>query len=123
MDKNCRLKVELNKNKSSEAIYKFILNENGEDIGWCHTKLNKADIVEMNYEIYTKYRGLGYGIEGIKSTIEMIRNSNRNMKIFAKVNEKNIGAWRILERTGFRLQRVFLDKDENAMTRIYIYNM
>lgn len=123
MDKNCRLKVELSKNEPSETIYKFILNENGENIGWCHTKLNKFGAVEINYEIYSQYRGLGYSMEGIGSVLKMLKDSNLNMKIVAKVIEKNIGAWRVLEKTGFNLEKVFLDKDENTMARIYIYNI
>ena len=92
-------------------------------IGWCHTKLNKFGALEINYEIYSQYRGLGYSIEGIGSVLKMLKDSNLNMKIVAKVIEKNIGAWRVLEKTGFNLEKVFLDKDENTMARIYIYNI
>lgn len=122
MDKNCRLKVELSKNEPRETICKFILNENGENIGWCNIKLNKFGVTEMNYEIYNQYRGHGYAVEAIRSVLEMLKDSRRNIKIFAKVIEKNIGAWRVLEKTGFNLEKVFLDKEENAMARIYIYD-
>lgn len=123
MGKDCRLKVELSQSEPRETIYKFILSENGEKVGWCRTKWDKTGVTEINYEIYNKYRGCGYSIEGIRSVMDMLKNNKSVVKLVAKVNEKNIGAWRVLEKSGFNLQRVFLNKDENTMARVYIYDI
>ena len=123
MGKDCRLKVELSQSEPRETIYKFILSENGEMVGWCRTKWDKTGVTEINYEIYNKYRGCGDSIEGIRSVMDMLKNNKSVVKLVAKVNEKNIGAWRVLEKSGFNLQRVFLNKDENTMARVYIYDI
>lgn len=123
MGKDFRIKVELSQSGPREIIYKFKLKENGENIGWCSAKSDKTGVTEINYEIYKKYRGCGYSIEGMKSILDILKNNKSSTKLVAKVNEKNIGAWRVLEKSGFDLQSVFLNKDENTTARLYIYDI
>ena len=78
----------------------FVAKENGEIVGFAGYMVNPPDFEIMNIVTKKNKRGKGIGTALLNKIIEIAKN-NHAEKIFLEVNEKNIIARKLYEKTGF----------------------
>ncbi len=95
-----------------------ILKETGEFIGWCGLKLIRETINghtnyhDLGYRFRQEFWSQGYGFEAAKACRDYAFDTMQLPVIYAIAKKGNVASCRILEKTGFLFQEMYVDDGE-----------
>ena len=121
MLQDCKLKLEVSEENQWVKNYIILRKEDNIEIGWCKLKIITKEEAGITYSINEEYRRQGYGTEAVKLMMMDITKNINPKRILAKVDERNIGAWRVIEKVGFNNTGVSWDEEEKAILRKYVF--
>lgn len=89
------------------GLWRVELKKSGESIGMCGLiKREALEDVDVGYAFLPQFWGQGYGIESVKGTLEFAKNIVRLKRVVAIVDPENQGSIRVLEKAGFRYEKM-----------------
>jgi RimJ/RimL family protein N-acetyltransferase len=71
-------------------------------VGVIGAHLHGDDEIEIGYWFKSSLHGLGFGSEGARAVIAMLREAFPTRQIIAECRFGNVASWRLLEKLGFR---------------------
>jgi RimJ/RimL family protein N-acetyltransferase len=83
-------------------------------------KREVLDHVDIGYALLPRYWSKGYALEAVKRTIEYVKNSLGLDRLAAIVNEDNESSIRLLEKLGFRFEKMIRLNDEVAEIQLFL---
>ena len=100
------------------GLYLVQLKESNEPIGMCGLiKRDALEDVDVGYAFLPRYWSRGYAIESVLAVLEYAKNIVRLKRVVAIVDPNNEGSIRVLEKAGFRFQKmVRLSADDIELT-------
>lgn len=106
---------------SGLGLWVIELKDSGEVIGICSLlKREVLDHVDIGYALLPRYWSKGYALEAVKRTIEYVKNSLGLDRLAAIVNEDNESSIRLLEKLGFRFEKMIRLNDEVAEIQLFL---
>ena len=96
----------LNQKPSVLAIRRSIDNKLIGSIGIYHSEPSSTQVAEIGYWLAKPYWGQGIISQAIQVFIKYSFEELNVLRIFAKVFDKNISSWRVLEKAGFKLEGI-----------------
>ena len=75
-------------------------------IGIYHSEPSSTQIVEIGYWLAKPYWGQGIISKAIEAFVKYSFEELNVLRIFAKVFDRNISSWRVLEKAGFKLEGI-----------------
>jgi RimJ/RimL family protein N-acetyltransferase len=92
----------------------------GRPIGMCGLiKRDTLDHVDLGFAYLPAYRGLGFAHEAAVACLDYARNTLRLNRVVATTALDNAASGRLLERLGFRFERVIRPSLERPEVRLY----
>lgn len=114
-------------NKSPRLVYEFgiVLKETGNLIGGCGMFLKAENLKEasIGYIVNPDYWRNGYATEATSGLLEYAKNKMGLEQIKATCDTRNIASQRVLEKNGFRLERVIKNdfEQKGQMRDTYLF--
>lgn len=110
----------------NQTDFLFIAQNETSNIGCAGVHVQKDNMTaEIGYWISEHSQGKGYATEIAKSIINFALKDLSIEKLFATADKENIGSFRVLEKTGFRLAgntNVTLPNGSKRKSRLYELN-
>jgi [ribosomal protein S5]-alanine N-acetyltransferase len=89
------------------GLYLVQLKESNESIGMCGLiKQDALEDVDVGYAFLPRYWSRGYAIESVLALLEYAKSIIRLKRVVAIVDPSNQGSVRVLEKAGFRLEKM-----------------
>lgn len=70
---------------------------------------------EIGYMLHPDHAGKGFGTAAVRAALRIAFRDWGVHRVYARVDEENIGSVRICEKVGMRLEARFVDNDRNPM--------
>lgn len=92
------------------GLYVIERRADGDPIGYCGLTVGRASIAEpeLAYELFAQMHGLGYATEAARAVVDAAAASGRTL-LWSTVRAANVPSLRVLEKLGFRRDRVERD--------------
>ena len=80
---------------------------------------------EVGYVLHPDHEGHGYATEGVRALLELCFDHAGAHRVTARVDERNTGSARLLERLGFRKEATFVDGEwfKGGWTTLEVFAM
>lgn len=89
------------------GLWRVELKESGESIGMCGLiKREALDDVDVGYAFLPQFWSQGYAIESVRGVLDYAKTSARLKRVVAIVDPENQGSIRVLEKAGFRYEKM-----------------
>ena len=100
--------------KNGFGLYLVQRKESNQSIGMCGLiKRDALDDVDVGYAFLPRYWSKGYALESVLAVMEYAKNIVRLKRLVAIVDPNNQGSIRVLEKSGFRFEKmVSLSEDD-----------
>jgi RimJ/RimL family protein N-acetyltransferase len=94
-----------------ELPWLVVRRDTGEVIGECGVKgpPDASGTVEIGYGLAGPSRGRGYGAEAVAALLEVLAERREVRRVLAEIEHTNVASRRLVERLGFRLERITSD--------------
>jgi RimJ/RimL family protein N-acetyltransferase len=101
-------------------LYLVLLKDSYESIGMCGLiKRDALDDVDVGYAFLPRYGSKGYAIESVLAVLEFAKNSVHLQRVVAIVDPNNQGSIRVLEKAGFRFEKMVRLSADDIELRLY----
>jgi RimJ/RimL family protein N-acetyltransferase len=102
------------------GLYLVLLKDSYESIGMCGLiKRDSLDDVDVGYAFLPRYGSKGYAIESVLAVLEFAKNSVHLQRVVAIVDPNNQGSIRVLEKAGFRFEKMVRLSADDIELRLY----
>lgn len=89
------------------GLWRVELKESGEPIGMCGLiKREALEDVDVGYAFLPQFWGKSYAVEAVRGVLEYAKNIARLTRVVAIVDPENQGSIRVLEKAGFRYEKM-----------------
>jgi ribosomal-protein-alanine N-acetyltransferase len=102
------------------GLYLVFLKESHESMGMCGLiKRDSLEDVDLGYAFLPRYWSKGYAIESVLAVMEFARNTVRLERVVAIVDPKNQGSIRVLEKAGFKFEKMIRLSADDIELRLF----
>ena len=102
------------------GLYLVLLKESSESIGMCGLiKRESLPGVDLGYAFLPRFWSKGYAIESVRAMLEFAGNEVRLERLLAIVDPNNQGSIRVLEKAGFKYERMVRLSADDIELRLF----
>jgi RimJ/RimL family protein N-acetyltransferase len=102
------------------GLYLVQVKDSHESIGMCGLiKRDSLEDVDLGYAFLPRFWSKGYAIESVLAAMEFARNTVRLERVVAIVDPKNQGSIRVLEKAGFKFEKMIRLSADDIELRLF----
>jgi len=102
------------------GLYLVQRKEANESIGMCGLiKREALDDVDVGYAFLPRYWSKGYALESVMAVMEYAKNIVRLKRLVAIVDPNNQGSIRVLEKSGFRFEKMVRLSEDDIELKLF----
>lgn len=106
------------------GLYLVELKESGEPLGMCGLlKRDALENVDLGFAFLPKFRSQGYAFESASATMDYAKRTLGISRILAVVSPDNDRSTKLLDRLGFRFERLLRLSPDAAEIKLYAANI
>ena len=106
--------------KNSFGLYLVQRKESNESIGMCGLiKRETLDDVDVGYAFLPRYWSKGYALESVLAVMEFAKNVVQLERVVAIVDPNNQGSIRVLEKSGFRFEKMARLSEDDIELKLF----
>jgi RimJ/RimL family protein N-acetyltransferase len=106
--------------KNGFGLYLVQRKESNESMGMCGLiKREALDNVDVGYAFLPRYWSRGYALESVLAVLEYAQNIVQLDRVVAIVDPNNQGSLRVLERSGFRFEKMVRLSEDDIELKLF----
>ena len=106
--------------KNGFGLYLVQRKESNESIGMCGLiKREALDNVDVGYAFLPRYWSKGYALESVLAVMEYAKNIVQLDRVVAIVDPNNQGSIRVLEKSGFRFEKMVRLSEDDIELKLF----